>query len=119
MPVVQNFKMYQGDTRDITVTVTQDGELMDLEEVDNVIWVLSDNKWSRGEAILVKSLIEGTLQITGAGEFSLKLSHEDTKDLLGKYFCEARVIDGIENNLTVLVGEIEVERSIIVGKELI
>lgn len=117
--MIQTLDLYAGDSKDMYVAVNNDtGELMDLNGVEDIILVISATRQEKGEPAVVKTLTGGGITIEGLGIFKASLTSSDTKGMLGAYYLEAKVIDGFGNVATVLEGEVEVKRSIIVSKNL-
>lgn len=118
--MTQGFSLYAGDSRDVYIEVrNENGDLMNLENVDDIILVISATRQEKGEPAVVKTLTGGDVIIESLGVFRVSLTSSDTKSMLGDYYMEAKVIDGFGNVATVLEGGVEVKRSIIVSKNLI
>jgi len=99
----QNFDIYAGNDAELTVTVTQDGEVMSLAEC-SVDWVIYDAEM---EIVVEKTTTDdGGIEITGeaTGEFTITLDAEDTIGMRGLYTHEAKVTDGSGHQVTVLTG---------------
>lgn len=100
----QNFELFQGDTKDLEITV-EDGEGNPLDLTGSTIeWRLF--RTIRDAVLIEKTLAGGGIEITNepGGVFVVHLSSEDTRDLNGKFQHEASVTDVRGYTATILTG---------------
>ncbi len=107
----QNFSMWAGNTRYLSVSVTeQDGETpKDLTDA-HIVWILRE--YGSAENILVKETSAEATPLGGlmindpptAGIFTIFLYPEDTQDLSGVYYHQADVTNQHGEVSTVLTG---------------
>ncbi len=108
--VNQNFTMYAGDSKEINVTITEAGNIVNLNGV-TATW---DMKRNRGEStnILSKSINNGiSINSPSSGVVIIKLIPGDTENLRGSFHHKLEITDTLSNNSTVLVGEIIIEKA--------
>jgi hypothetical protein len=100
--------MYDGDTKVLVVTVTNDGSPVDLTGA-TVRWI------ARGKTMIEKSSQDNTINISKPldGEFMVVINPEDTMGYHGKYYHEAEVTNINGDVSTVLTGYITVKQSYI------
>lgn len=104
----QNFEMFAGDTRQITISVTdEDGAALPLTGYD-AIWVVY--KQTTKELILSKVLGSGIMIPTPAnGQIIIDLLPEDTEDITpGKYLHECEISTSSTDVSTVTTGIIKI-----------
>jgi len=110
----QNFEMWQGEVKTITVTVLkQDGTAKDLTSAVAIVWEAST---SVGAVLpsLTKSVGSG-ISISNpatSGIFVVALTHDDTHLLTpGVYYHEARVTDSASVEEVVTIGELTLHQA--------
>jgi hypothetical protein len=100
----QNFEMFAGDTKAVTVTVAG----VDLTGA-TVKWAMKKSIFN-AEPDVYKDTAAGISVIT-ADKFTIALAPADTELLTGTYYHEASVTDVSGNVSTVLTGTITINRS--------
>jgi hypothetical protein len=104
----QNFEMFQGDTKNIVVTVTG----TDLTGA-SIKWAMKRSVSST--VVDVSKSIGNGISITSASPtssvFEIKLDPADTINLKGDYYHEAEVKDAQNNVSTVMTGRISIQLS--------
>lgn len=100
----QNFEMYAGDTKTVTVTVSG----VDLTGA-SVKWAAKKSIYNV-EPDIYKETADG-LMIAASDSFVIALAPEDTAALVGSYYHEAEVTDAAGNVSTVMTGTVKIERS--------
>ena len=103
----QNFEIFQGDTKQITISVTdEDGAILPLTGYD-AIWVVY--KQTSKELIISKTLGSGILIPTPTdGQIVIDLIPADTETINpGSYLHECEIVSGTEVS-TVTTGIIKV-----------
>lgn len=112
--MAQNFTMYAGDTKIITVTVTDDDdEAVDLTGA-TIRWQASrlvvDEGFDADPLISKDNDTGGGIESASpsTGVFEVTLDPDDTEDLSGLYYHEAEVIDADGNVATVMTGRMTV-----------
>jgi hypothetical protein len=104
----QNFAMFQGNSLTLGFDVEQDGEPVDLTGA-TIDWVAARRR--DREIVLEK---EGDVdEDPTTGRFTVELDPEDTEDLLGRYWHEARLEDSAGEIFTVTTGLMTVNRSFV------
>lgn len=100
----QDFTMRSGDTKALTVTVTDgSSNAKDLSGAQAIVWQLACRKGATNQ--VSKTLGSGiTNSDPTNGRFTISLSPSDTASLDGSYYHEAQVTDGAGNVETVMVG---------------
>jgi iron uptake system EfeUOB component EfeO/EfeM len=104
----QDFSMYAGDSRTLTVTVTdQNNNPVNLTN-STIKWVLIN-----GNAVIKAKDNQaiGGITITNAtsGQFSITISAQDTAKLqAGTYQHEARLIDSNGNSAIIFTGNVTI-----------
>jgi hypothetical protein len=106
----QDFEMYQGDTKQLIVSVVDgDGVAVDLTGAI-ITWKLY--KSIAGDVPdVVKTLGEGA-NVTDAlnGEFIVELAEADTLNMVGQYYHEAQVQDIRGYKTTVMTGKVVINK---------
>lgn len=110
----QNFEVYQGDNKEIIITVrNQDGSLTDLSGY-NAVWCVHDI--TPENVVLLKStgLAGGIAIPTPAnGQLVITLTSDDTMDIITKvYGHQCEIEDSLGNHATVTTGYMKVFKSI-------
>lgn len=103
----QSFNMFAGDTLDVTIyTKNQTGRMLDLTGA-KIVWTAQRNKKS-SEVILSKSTENGSIIVVDPqnGTFNFRLTENDTKLLIGRYFHRAKLYDVSNNVSTILIGDL-------------
>lgn len=102
----QNFTMWQGETKTLEVTLSDDPDIAGQA----IQWVLATEEG--GEVKVSKDTADG-IEITGdaAHHFEISLDPEDTQGIAGRHYHEARIDDegGTENVL--FTGEATIHES--------
>ena len=98
----QRITFEAGDSIQLDLWITKDGELLDLTALD-IEFLLGPNTLSCGSgttATLWKRSTQGSTEIekVSTGLARIKLLTADTTSLCGPYVWTARVIDGVESN---------------------
>jgi hypothetical protein len=108
----QNFEIYAGDSKNITVTVTNaDGSPIDLTGA-TIKWALKKRVSSPADITKETNTNAGiSVANPTTGVFLIPLKPDDTKDLSGVFYHEAEVTDGVGNVSTVLTGEVTIHKS--------
>jgi len=111
----QNFIMFQGATKTIGVTITDDADVpVDLTG-HKVKWALA--RVVEGPTLIAKSSTEGTtaVEITGStlGEVDIKLSSTDTSGMYGVFYHEVEITDSGGNITNVLRGHATIRRALL------
>lgn len=115
----QNITLYRGDSKEIIVSMVDgSGSPIDFAGAEDIIYILAKNPSADIPADVVKKKSEGTVAVAGEGGFKVNLRHDDTKDLIGKYMIECRLVNG-EVNTTIIRGVMEFIESMIISKNLI
>jgi hypothetical protein len=107
----QNFSMYAGDSKNITITVTNDdGTVLNLTNA-TVKWALKKRVKSTVNEIY-KTTTDGIV-ITDSlnGVIKINVTPNDTTNLSGMYYHECEVTDQSGNVSTVTTGYITVKES--------
>lgn len=107
----QNFEIYQGDTKNIVVTVSNnDGTLMDITAV-SIKWRLK----IKNTISIDKTTTNGGISITDSvnGKFTIHLVPSDTTSITGNFYHEAEITDVLGNVSTIFTGVAKVIKSII------
>lgn len=105
----QNFSMFSGDTKDLIVAVTDNGQAIDLAG--------SSIKWAMKRSVRdVQSIIQketgGGGIVASSSSFTVRLNSEDTENVVpGRYYHEAEITDVVGNVSTVMTGTITIEQS--------
>ena len=111
----QNFEIYAGESKVITVSVKEAGIAVNLTGATDIRWVVKRNE-DDATALITKTLASGitTLdQILHAGEFTITLDPEDTEDLGGaSYYHEAEVTDSAGDPSTVTRGILTIKKAL-------
>jgi hypothetical protein len=104
----QDFEMFQGDTKQLVVSVVDgDGLAVDLSGA-TITWKLFKSK-SGNVADVTKTIGNGlTVTNATAGEFTVDLAEADTVNLIGTYFHEAKVQDIRGYKTVVMVGKVTI-----------
>lgn len=108
----QDFKMYAGDSKLVTVTVTDENDTsLDITGV-NIEWVVKRNVRSTIKNVY-KSSQAGGITITNPliGEFQIKLDPADTVALSGIFYHEAELTDVQGSVSTLFTGNLTIELS--------
>ncbi|OME86914.1 hypothetical protein BK120_08300 [Paenibacillus sp. FSL A5-0031] len=100
----QNFEMFAGDTKNVTVTVTG----VDLTGA-SVKWAMKKSIYN-AEPDVYKDTLTG-VTITAPDKFVIAFKPADTAALSGGFYHEAEVTDASGNVSTLLSGTITVNRS--------
>ncbi|MDD4721984.1 MAG: hypothetical protein PHR07_04505 [Acidaminococcaceae bacterium] len=110
----QNFELWQGEVKTITVTVLkQDGTAKDLTAASAIVWEMSTSVAALAPSI-TKSVGSGITVSTPAtsGVFVIVLAHTDTHTMdPGVYHHEARVTDSAGVEEVVTIGEVTIHQS--------
>lgn len=109
----QNFEMFEGDTKDIVVTVTDSaGAAVDLTGAV-IAWQMARTARSATPAV-AKSVGSGIV-ITDApgGICTISLDSSDTGGLSGDFYHELEVTDAQANITTVLSGTVTIKPALI------
>ena len=104
----QNFEIFQGDTKQITISVTdEDGAILPLTGYD-AIWVVY--KQTSKELIISKVLASGiSIPTPSNGEIIIDLLPEDTETVIpGTYLHECEISTSPIDVSTVSTGTIKV-----------
>ena len=113
----QDFEMYAGESKVITVTVKDGtGEALNLTGA-TIEWVAKANEDEVNATITKNNGEGGGLEIldqeANKGEFTITLAPADTEKLGGvTYYHEAEVIDASTNVSTVTRGMMEVKKAL-------
>ena len=99
----QNFTMYSGDAKLITVTV----EGLDMQQADEVKWVLKQ------DTITVKKDLDDGITINDSSSVTITLDPADTEDIQGSYKHEMEITDAGGNPSTVMRGTATINKDII------
>ncbi|GKU79876.1 hypothetical protein [Paenibacillus sp. L3-i20] len=102
--VSQNFTMFAGETKNLIVTVTEEGKGLNLTG-SSIRWSLRKSPFDSTE-ILIKE-IPLDIELVDGGEpndFMIQLEPEDTMDLNGNYYHESTMIDSSGNKSVLLTG---------------
>jgi hypothetical protein len=104
----QNFEMYQGDSKELHVEVTdENGNIIDLTGA-TVTWKMYKDFSS---SAIVKNISNGiSIPTPTNGVFIVTLEPVDTETFVGGYFHEAQVRDIRGMVTTVMTGNIKVKR---------
>lgn len=108
-----NFSLYQGDTKEITVTVLDaDDNAVDITSA-TISWKASRNVNSDAE--LTKDTTSGGVSITDAsgGKFKITITAGDTARMNGDYYHEAQITFSDGSVSTVLTGTMTVRPGLI------
>lgn len=101
---------YSGDTREITVTVTDKaGAAVDCSSV-TIVYALDTAPHSGGTPLVSKTTAGGDFTIGGASnhEVTFTLDPADTADLSGTYYHEMEITNVAGDVATVLEGIVEI-----------
>lgn len=105
----QNFRLYAGETKTITVTATneQTGALLDFSGA-TIVWKVKQGSTT----ILTKQTGGSGISVTGTGIFTITIDTGDTTSLSGNYphECRATLADGTV--ATLLVGTMTVDTTL-------
>lgn len=110
----QNFTITRGDSKLLTVAVTDDDGAAVSIVGAAITWKLADSIYS-ATALVTKTVGSGITITNGAGGlFSIQLDYEDTDDLYGLFYHEAKVYDNESpsNVTTVLTGHAQILRAL-------
>jgi len=110
--IAQNFEMWAGDTKDLTVTITgSDSSGYSLTGA-SVTWLLEE---SPGSGSLVRKHISGSVSGSGisisASIMTVSIAASDTEGLAGTYYHEAEATDAAGNVATLFVGSAKINKS--------
>lgn len=107
----QNFDMYQGDDKQVSVTTYGEDGVTVLDISNCAInWVLY--KRYPENIVLTKTTSSGiTLTIPASGVFLITLVPVDTENLLGEYNHEAELTDLAGYISTIMVGKVLIYKS--------
>lgn len=99
----QNFEMFQGDTKDIEITVTdENGALLDLSSYDSINWVVY--RPTTKETVLSKNLSNG-ITVPSLGIIQISLTPADTELITPMiYSHECEINSGASVTSTVCTG---------------
>lgn len=107
MAALQNFSLLAGDDETVTFTVDQTSGI-DIRLSGMLIeWkvFLQDNGVVSNETPLIsKTLTDGIVIVPSPEGFVVTIARADTLGLLGNYYHEAKVIDGLGDYTTVTQG---------------
>lgn len=109
---MSDFSIFAGDTKLLTVTVTDEaGEAVDITTA-SIKWQAARSV--EDEAVIEKTSPSGGIEITdgSGGEFVVTLDAADTGDLSGLYYHEAEVTISSQPN-TVVSGTFLVTKTLI------
>jgi len=109
----QNFEMYAGEDKILTVTVTDAaGDVVDLTDA-SIEWVMKRTA-DDTTALVTKTLADGiTCASPATGVFTVTLEAADTEELGGaSYLHEAEVTDAGDNVSTVTRGVVTIKKSL-------
>ena len=108
--VGQNYTMFSGDSKVITVTVTDaDGAAVNLTGA-TISYVIFDD----GSATITKTVGSGiTVTDAAAGTFTITLAASDTASLAGAYYHECQVTDSSGNISTIFTGTVTMNEDMI------
>ena len=99
----QDFLMWSGDDKTITVTVYDNDDVVVDITGATITWELSQNVDST--ALISKTVGSGiTLSDPTNGIFTIALDPADTASLSGRYYHEAEITDAAGDVSTALVG---------------
>lgn len=106
----QGFEMWSGDTKVLTITVTdKDGVRVNLTGA-TIVYKIFDG----GTAVITKSTANGiTITDASGGECQTTLSPSDTSDLDGVYYHECQVTDSSGNVSTIFTGAVTIQGEMI------
>lgn len=108
----QNFTMYQGDTLELEVTVTDptnNDAVVDLTNC-SLTWVLY--RQNQAGVILTKTVGSGiTITDASNGEFKITLDPSDTLNLYGLYRHESELKDPTNKISTLFIGKADIYKS--------
>jgi hypothetical protein len=109
----QNFEVYQGDNKEIIITVrNEDGSLLNLDGYE-IVWCVHNQ--TLANVVFQKKTSDGsiTVPVPASGEIHILLEQEDTHDLPTKnYGHQCEISDAFENHATIMTGYMRVLRSI-------
>ena len=110
---ITDFTMTAGDTKTLSVTVTEKADASATDISGAVIaWKLAQTL--RGGVLISKSTVSGISITSGSrGTFDITIDPADTASLLGDYYHEAQVTFSTEKVSTVLKGKMTVEPGLI------
>jgi hypothetical protein len=109
--VDQNFEVYQGNHKVVTVTVLG-GNGTPLTSLAGATITWSASKTSHSDALIAKSTTASTITISG-GTCSFTLLPTDTENLLGEYYHEGKVIDASSNVSTGFTGTMTITEALL------
>lgn len=113
MITCQDFEMWAGDTKALTVAVVDsngDPILQADLELYTILWVLS-TAVDAAPTISKSNGVGGGITVTGDGEFTIALVPANTAALSGTYYHEASVEDAGGQISTVLIGKCQINKS--------
>jgi len=110
---ITDFTMTAGDTKTLSVTVTEKADASATDISGAVIaWKLAQTL--RGGVLISKSTVSGISITSGSGgTFDITIDPADTASLLGDYYHEAQVTFSTGEISTVLKGKMTVEPGLI------
>jgi hypothetical protein len=110
----QNIELYQGDNKNIIITVVDDNDAILNLTGYNAVWCMHDQ--TTREIIIQKttSPAEGiTIPIPTNGEIIMELGQEDTANVIPKtYGYQCEIEDASGNHATITTGYVKIFRSI-------
>ncbi len=120
----QNFAMFSGDDHTLIVTVDDGATPPGVEDITGfTIWWHSSRKSSSGKfsskaSILKDNDLVGGIIITNGpgGVFEVDLNQVDTDALAGDFYHEAQARDLAGNISTVMTGDQEIKRDLVILK---
>jgi len=106
----QNFSIYQGDSKEVYVTVLDENENnLDITSC-TINWVMY--KRYPENVVLTKTTASGiAITVPSSGIFRMDFSPSDTESLLGDYNHEGEITDTNLNISTIFVGTVNVYKS--------
>jgi hypothetical protein len=104
----QNFELFQGDTKQITITVTDENDAILPLTGYNIVWVIY--KQTNKELILSKTLGDGiTVPTPSNGQIIISITPEDTELITpSTYLHECEISTSPTDVSTVTVGIVKI-----------
>lgn len=103
----QYFSMVAGDSKNLIVSVTEDGNTVNLDG-STAKWVLKKKKDSP-ENEVYKDISSGIS--VGGNQLTIRLDPEDTETLYGGFYHECELTDAIGNVSTIMSGTVTINKS--------
>lgn len=107
----QNFEMFQGDTKRLRVSVTDDNNVAFPLTNCTINWVTY--KQTSKQVVLQKTTGGGgiTVEDESGGIIVILLEPEDTETLLGQFTHEGELTDGTGTISTIFIGSVKILNS--------